>query len=149
MRGESSFSLERLDEVAAKLNLVVCHSDARPDAIAEVVKTAGSPKSRQLMRELFNVNLPEPNPPSAAEVPDGVVADSLGAFLRSHRVRRQWSQEYVATKAGLGGGRAQLSRFETNEHTPRWSTLQRLAAVLEFDPEPWKQGLKAARGQQS
>ncbi len=61
-----------------------------------------------------------------------IVAVKIGQGVRAERVKRFWTQERLAKKAGIS--QKALSKIETNEVEPRFSTILRIAEALGVDP---------------
>ncbi|HVF01552.1 MAG TPA: helix-turn-helix transcriptional regulator [Rubrobacteraceae bacterium] len=60
-----------------------------------------------------------------------MVAVKIGQSVRAERVRRFWTQERLAKEAGIS--QKALSKIETNEVDPRFSTILRIAEALDVD----------------
>lgn len=56
-----------------------------------------------------------------------------GRRIRQLRLRRRMTQQELAHRAKLSV--TQVSRIEKDAQTPRFSTVDRLAAALEVDPD--------------
>lgn len=57
----------------------------------------------------------------------------IGELIRNARMRAGWTQEQLATEAGLSA--VQISRIETGARGTRIDTLARLAKLLGIDPK--------------
>ena len=56
----------------------------------------------------------------------------IGEKLKDLRIRRAWTQEELATAAGIG--KNTVNRLERDLTEPRPPTLRKLAEALEVDP---------------
>ncbi len=56
----------------------------------------------------------------------------IGRRLRAERVRRFWTQERLAKEAGIS--QKAISKIETNQVEPHFSTILKLAKALGVDP---------------
>lgn len=56
----------------------------------------------------------------------------VGDTLKDLRIRKAWTQEQLAEKAGLG--KNTVNRIEGNRTEPRMPTLSKLAKALGVDP---------------
>jgi transcriptional regulator with XRE-family HTH domain len=56
----------------------------------------------------------------------------IGQSVRVERARRFWTQERLAKEAGIS--QKALSKIETNEVEPRFSTILKIAEALGVDP---------------
>lgn len=56
-----------------------------------------------------------------------------GEKIRQLRYRKRFTQQKLAQEAGLSV--TQVSRIEKGVHTPRFSTIDRLAEALGVDPD--------------
>ena len=65
---------------------------------------------------------------------NGSAIKLFGERLRDFRKRRHWTQEKLATKAGLN--QSEISKIEKGQaKEPRVDTIRKLAKALEFEPE--------------
>ena len=55
----------------------------------------------------------------------------IGQSVRAERIKRFWTQERLAKEAGIS--QKALSKIETNEVDPRFSTILRIAEALDVD----------------
>jgi transcriptional regulator with XRE-family HTH domain len=56
----------------------------------------------------------------------------IGERVKAERVRRFWTQDKLAERAGIS--QKALSKIENNEVEPRFSTILKLAEALEVEP---------------
>jgi len=56
----------------------------------------------------------------------------IGQSVKAERVKRFWTQERLAKEAGIS--QKALSKIETNEVEPRFSTILKLAEAFGVDP---------------
>jgi transcriptional regulator with XRE-family HTH domain len=56
----------------------------------------------------------------------------IGQSVRAERVKRFWTQERLAKESGIS--QKALSKIETNEVEPRFSTILKIAEALGLDP---------------
>lgn len=71
------------------------------------------------------------------------MADTLqlfGANVRAARLARRWTQEDLAHRSGLAV--VQVSRIERGKREIRLTTLLRLLAALETEPDELLRGLR-------
>ena len=61
-----------------------------------------------------------------------IVVVKIGRRVRAERTKRFMTQEQLAHAAGIS--QKALSKIETNEVEPRFSTILKLAKVLGIDP---------------
>ena len=61
-----------------------------------------------------------------------IAAVKIGERVRAERVKRFWTQEKLADAAGIS--QKALSKIETNEVEPRFSTILKLAEALNIEP---------------
>ncbi len=61
-----------------------------------------------------------------------IAAVKIGRKVRAERTKRFMTQEVLAHAAGIS--QKQLSKIENNEVDPRFSTILKLAEVLEVEP---------------
>ena len=55
----------------------------------------------------------------------------IGQSVRAERIKRFWTQERLAKEAGIS--QKALSKIETDEVDPRFSTILRIAEALDVD----------------
>ncbi len=60
-----------------------------------------------------------------------MVVVKIGQSVRAERVKRFWTQERLAKESGIS--QKALSKIETNEVEPRFSTILRIAEALGVD----------------
>jgi DNA-binding XRE family transcriptional regulator len=56
----------------------------------------------------------------------------IGDMIRKERVKRNWTQEELAQRAGIK--QSHICRLEQGKHTPTDLTIKRIADALEVDP---------------
>ena len=56
---------------------------------------------------------------------------NLGKQIRQLRLLREYSQDYLGTKTGIG--QRGISRIENNEISPSYGQLQKIAKALEVE----------------
>ncbi len=61
-----------------------------------------------------------------------IVVVKIGQSVKAERVKRFWTQERLAKEAGIS--QKALSKIETNEVEPRFSTILKLAEAFGVDP---------------
>ena len=61
-----------------------------------------------------------------------IVVVKIGAAIRRERVTRFWTQERLASEAGIT--QKQLSLIEADKVDPRFSTILKLAEALGIEP---------------
>jgi len=61
-----------------------------------------------------------------------IVVVKIGQSVRAERIKRFWTQERLAKESGIS--QKALSKIETNEVEPRFSTILRIAEALSIDP---------------
>jgi transcriptional regulator with XRE-family HTH domain len=66
-------------------------------------------------------------------------AEKFGANVRAARLARGWTQEELAHRTGLAT--VQVSRIERGKREVRLTTLLRLVAALELEPNDLLEGL--------
>ncbi|HXJ31418.1 MAG TPA: helix-turn-helix transcriptional regulator [Gemmatimonadales bacterium] len=59
-------------------------------------------------------------------------ASTLGRQVRRYRLRQAWTQDELATRAGIS--RSTLLKIEAGDHQPHPPTIRKLARALAVDP---------------
>lgn len=78
---------------------------------------------------------PTPSPPPT----------TFAARLRALRAEAGWTQEELATRAGLS--RPAIIYLECGERSPSWDTVTRLAEALNVSTEEFRRELERPAGQ--